>query len=188
MSLDFGGGNLFSTSLEDGQVLFSDGSRNSPSFATLTKASGNIALLASTDGYDTAGQFADIKFLKNELGVNNTLEVQVWFDNTGTKGVQYRIDWEDTTNNPTGTETSTANAVSNIHTDILVQGTNDTSQIITRRLIVSGTTPAGHLQPEDTGDDNVFTTAFTMRLNFKKSDNAGSGTVNIKYLVMIHHS
>lgn len=188
MALNFGVSNLFPTSLEDGQVLFADGSRQGPAFATLTKATGTLSILATTDGYDTAAQFADVPFLKNELGVNNTIEIQVWFDNTGDKGVQYRIDLEDTTLNTVGTETSTGAGVTNLITDLITQGTNDTQEVIMRRLFVVGTTPGGYLRTPDSGDDNVFTTEFTLRLNFKKSDNVGSGTVKVKYLVLIHHS
>jgi hypothetical protein len=158
-----------------------------------TKAAGTLSLAGTTDAYDTT--FVDVAFAANELAAGDIVESTIWFENqaAAARVVAHRLDLENTTANPTGTELSVNTAA--VNESALVKSyitqspnTTDIAQVRNEYLSAGDTAWTIATFSLDSNDANLFTTAFDLRLNFRYNVNDAVNTTTIRYLVEIHHA
>lgn len=167
------------------QVLTSNGAGAAPTFqaaagggAMVHKASGTIALQAATTTFGI--DYADVSFAAAELAAGDIIQIFVEAYQT-TQNVNMRLDFLNTTSNPTSTDTvlASGNADCSVHMT-LIQSAENTDKINIVAAFWNGVV----LLQENvaTGDANVFTTAFTIRINLRNSGASTARTARYKVI------
>lgn len=177
------------------QVLTSNGAGAAPTFqaaaagggALLFKAGGEITTTAAITTYDVATNYVDISFSAAELAAVDMVQVLLFGKNGGNQSLRASLYIRDTTSNPTSADYDMAgngavavlqvllNQDANTNTSMQISGLrNDASAVVS---------PIGETLA--TGDANVFTTAWTLRINTRhNAPNTGNSQWHYKVYIV----
>lgn len=184
---------LGGTDFTDGEVLYAADLNDTIEEIAVFKniASGSITIATTTTAYNTANQYVDISIAAGDLTASSILFIDL-YSQVGDYATQLQLQLE------ANDVTSSGNIVSNtniyggdanekigIVKFMLLQEVNDTSQINGQYIYCNAqnTISSNSTTRLDTGDDNIFTTAFTLRLNFKWADSNADQTGRVRYKV-----
>jgi hypothetical protein len=148
------------------------------------KAAGEVTTQTTSNAYDI--DFADIAFTAGELNAGDRIIVVYHVPQAGTGDIMVRTDLEDTTSNPTGVAALTDVALPTSVTNELSQSSEDNAQVMGASTHFRGTSTAFQTFEMDSGDANIFTTAFTLRLN--SQDSGLASDLTWRYWVYIARS
>lgn len=151
--------------------------------AVVYKASGTISVAATTTTYDV--NFFDVAFAAAELVASDGIQIELSVD-TATVNMNCSVDFENTTSNPVGTDRALTQSASGVANYKLYQGANTTTTVTGSKLEFddSGAQPSGTNELWLTGDANVFTTAFSLRINLRHTSVSGLLKL-VRYKVLI---
>ena len=164
----------------DGEIYYGS-EYNSMSFKL---ASGTVTLQSTTDSYDT--DYVDISIGAGDLIANDIIQIHLMTKNTDSAyDVMARVDISGTSS--TGTLMSEGSIANQTDAGMMIIGisqdgaVNDQLNAACVCSFLEASTSEGSL---DTNDANIFTTAFTIRLNFKWSA-AASQAANVRYVATV---
>ncbi len=145
-------------------------------------AAGTITLQAGTTSYDT--DYVDIPISAGDLTMLDTIYILLNNKNKSNKNTAYRIDIRDvtTTGSAISGVVSNAGATIGFQHIYLAAGVFINHRIIAEDHGVIGGTEISHTANHDTNDANIFTTAFTIRINLNHSVAANVDNI-IRYSV-----
>jgi len=152
------------------------------------KVSGQKTVQASTATYDI--DFIDVAFSAAELVATDIIVIELWHENKQTsKNMEYRIDLEATTADPTGTQVEFTTNINQFGYArmVMVQSATasntDVVNVFDLHFQTGDIAPVALVVKLDSNDAAIFTTAFSVRLNFKWSAAAGEEPVHYKVMV-----
>jgi len=141
------------------------------------KASGTVTILAATTTNDVS--FLDADFTAGELTAASFIKVHIAGDSPNAHNIVLTYSLRSTTSDPDfGIITMVGGNTFGGHYGVLSQDVADTSIVKMNGYSVDAGASAMQASEGDSGDDDIFTTAFTLRLNFRhNSSSTSSSTV-----------
>lgn len=171
----------------DGDILYAS-EVNGFQDSRRVKAKGDFELATTTTVFDTGSSFVDVSFSANELNATDQVVVELHSNNGGDQTITLRVDVDDVTTPVNSSEISFATSQQVQHSTIVLrqkQTTTDLIDTFTYSIFNAGTTTfVAQSTSLDTNDVNVFTTAWTLRINSKNAS-ASSGATTIFYTVYV---
>jgi len=129
------------------------------------RETGTITLHSTTTTADV--DFVDIPILKNDMGPNDIIIIDVSANNTSNKDLRHRVDINDFENtNLTSTNQMTIPTIKmGLATTKIMQDKKDTARLV-GQVIHTDSSPSfvGQVASLNTNKDNFFTTAFKLRI------------------------
>ena len=174
----------------DGDILrAADVSDTLVSMPFRLKTIGTITTLAATTTYDV--DYVDIDFAAGELLTTDLIRVELIGSSSVASGqtINYRIDLENTTSNPTGQDVAFgggANTVVSWANVILAQDPTTNTQVDAGGTSNNDAAATANDMAASlgSGDANVFTTAFSVRINTRHTVAPGTNAIT-RYKVYI---
>jgi len=149
-------------------------------FAVTTLGFGTITLQAATTAYDT--DYVDIPISAGDLASNDIVYIEVSGLDQDAQSIRLKIYINDVTTPVTGAEMNLGTGAFFARITLYEEPNNSQLALMRREAQAGATLTTGFDNP-GTGDNNFFTTAFTIRINVKY---ASSGSVDTKIRYMVY--
>ena len=145
-------------------------------------ASGTVTVQTTTTAYDV--DFADISIAAGDLTANDTIIIEYMANNVSNKAIDSKINFNNITTPGSYIELSTVLETVNSGggTYKLIQDPKTSDIIIGSHVKLTNITMDEITSSYDTNDPNIFTTAFTIRLNFKNATQPADVTTVIRWV------
>ena len=148
-----------------------------------TLGSGTITLLTTTTAYDI--NYSDISIAAGDLAAGDTVIIKYMGLANSSRNIGMRIDIRDTTatgNMEVAAAISTTSTGIGIGEATLMQHPNSNDVIMGTHITFDGDGNSNTFMSTDTNDANVFTTAFTIRINAKNDAGTAAADTYIRWI------
>jgi len=142
---------------------------------------GTITLLTTTATFDV--NYADVDIAAGDLTASDLVVIKVLVKNNSNKNAEIRIDTENVDTPTDGTAVGCSTGLSGSLDWQGMQSGGDNTRIDLIQTSVASTTVTTKAMHLDPNEANVFTTAFTIRINTRYTAQPADVNTTFKYLV-----